>query len=342
MSFKKIAVCIPSYNEENNISNVTKIIDNALLKYSNYDKVIVNADSASSDNTIKVFQNTKTNCKKEIISNKQKGKGYNLISFFKYCNDNKIDYALTLDADLKSLKKEWLYKYLDVMINDGYNYVVPIYERSRYEGSTTNHFAFPLVYAVTGYNIRQPIAGDFGFDKKFINMIVNKKYNESITRYGIDIYMTLNACLNKLKIKQIKLDKKIHAPSFNKMESMFLEVLDGALYTLKNNNVIGNIKYELLDSEINILKSRKFNHKNSVKYFKEKYIIGNKINVISEWINIMKNIVNNSSYYSKKDYEYIRKIFINRVMLYWVKSQYKSAYDCEMEIINQCKLISGR
>ena len=202
MNSKKIAICIPSYNEEDNIERVTKIIDEALFKYHNYDIKIVLADSASIDNTIEIFKKIKTIHKKDVIRNKEKGKGNNLLSFFKYCDKENIDYALTLDADLKSLKNEWIYKYLDSMINEHYNYVVPIYERSRYEGSTTNHFAYPLVYAITGYNIRQPIAGDFGFDKEFIKMIVNKKYNDSIKRYGIDIYMTLNACINNLKINR--------------------------------------------------------------------------------------------------------------------------------------------
>ena len=342
MSSKKIAVCIPSYNEEDNIANITNIIDHALLKYDDYQITIVNCDSASTDKTIEIFKKTKTSHQKEVIINKEKGKGNNLISFFKYCKDNDIDYALTLDADLKSVKDSWIDNYLDAMIKENYNYVVPLYERSRYEGSTTNHFAYPLVYAVTGYNIRQPIAGDFGFDKKFINMIVNKKYNDSITRYGIDIYMTLNACLNDLKIKQIKLDKKIHAPSFNKMESMFLEVLDGALFTLKNNKLKKDIKYQKFNDKINILNSRKFNHKKSVKDFRERYKLDSNINVNEEWIKIMKTIVNNPNNYNEEDYLYIRKIFINRAVSYWVKAQYKSAYDCEMEIINQCKTISGR
>ena len=341
MNSKKIAICIPCYNEEDNICNVTNIIDKALIKYDDYDIKIVIADSASTDNTVKIFKKIKTIHQKDIILNKEKGKGNNLLSFFKYCDKNNIDYALTLDADLKSLKDEWIYKYLDSMIKEHYNYVVPIYERSRYEGSTTNHFAYPLVYVVTGYNIRQPIAGDFGFDKEFIKVIVNKKYNDSIKRYGIDIYMTLNACLNNLKIKQIALDKKIHAPSFNKMESMFLDVLDGALYTLRNNELKKNIKYQDFNNKINILNSRKFNHKASVKDFRERYHISN-INIENEWISIMKNIVNNPNFYSEKDYEYIRKIFINRAVNYWVRSQYMSANKCEEQIINQCKLISGR
>lgn len=40
----------------------------------------------------------------------------------------------------------WIKRFLDPLIENGCDYVTPLYKRSRYEGSTTNHFAFPLIY----------------------------------------------------------------------------------------------------------------------------------------------------------------------------------------------------
>ena len=64
VNFKKIAVCLPSYNESENISNITLIVDKALKKYNNYETYIVNADSASTDSTNEIFNNTLTESKK--------------------------------------------------------------------------------------------------------------------------------------------------------------------------------------------------------------------------------------------------------------------------------------
>lgn len=337
MSFKKIAVCLPSYNESDNISSITKIIDEALVKYNKnniYDMCIVNIDSASEDDTVLKFNSTITTVKKVSIVNDKKGKGLNLLSFFKYCEDTNIDYGLTIDSDLLSITCDWVTKILDKLIIEKKDYVVPIYERSRYEGSTTNHYAFPLVYATTGYLIRQPIAGDFGFNSRFIKLINKYDYTESTTRYGIDIYMTLIACINNLNISEVVLDKKIHSPSFNKMEEMFIDVLDSSLYVLKN------IKYKFMNInndfiKVNILKSRKFKHKEAAREILGRYKVDN-INIEEEWIKIMKKIINNPSSIEKSDYNYIRKIFINRAINFWFKAQYINSSTCEEIIMKQC------
>lgn len=338
MNSKKIAICLPSYNECENIEKVTKIVDDALKKYTDYKTIIVNADSGSTDNTNEKFSNFKTVCEKHSLLSKEKGKGINLLNFFKYCDNINVDYALCLDSDLKSLTVSWIDKMLYELLDNKMDYVVPIYKRSRFEGSTTNHFAFPFVYAMTGYYVRQPIAGDFGFNKKFINSVIKQKTNYSISQYGIDIFMTLTACNNNLRIKQIKLDKKIHAPSCNKIENMFLEVLDAALFFCKNNNM----KYtkQNINIETNILKSRNFKHKEYAVELKNKYFIKN-IDIENEWINVMKNIINNYNKITKKDYEYIQKIFINRAVDYWFKSQKYSAYKCETLLYEQCMKIVG-
>ena len=213
---KKIAVCIPSYNESHIISATLSKIDKGLKKYIklNYDVIIVNIDNNSPDNTSDIFMNTNTICPKISIKTNEIEKGTNLLEFFKYCKNNDIDYAITIDADVRTVKPIWIDKFLEPLINNNYDYVTPIYKRSRYEGSTTNHFAFPLIYAISGIPIRQPIAGDFSFNKKFINIINEQEITDSTKRYGIDIFMTLVACYKKLNVYQINLEKKIHNPSY--------------------------------------------------------------------------------------------------------------------------------
>ena len=88
-----------------------------------------------------------------------------------------------------SMNDNWIHTFLDKLINEKFNYVVPSYKRSRFEGSTTNQFAYPILYALTGKRIRQPIGGDFAFDKNYIDYIIKQPYNDSIKKYGIDIYI---------------------------------------------------------------------------------------------------------------------------------------------------------
>lgn len=350
----KIAICLPSYNEANNIQNSTIIIDRGLSKYfKNYECFIVNADNSSPDGTNEIFNKVTTQNAKHSLIETKAGKGYNLINFFKFCKENEIDYAATIDSDVVSINEEWVLKLLTPLIKNNADYVTPIYKRHRYEGSTTNHFVFPAVFALTNQFIRQPIAGDFAFSKKFINMILEQKINDEIQQYGIDIFMTLNTAFNGLKIEQVVLGNKFHNPSFNKMEGMFRQVLRGFIFTVQNN--LDKLQKKLFrESKIPIFeecisKVKIFKHKDfAIKKFNEsqnnlmqKGIKINKRNIEELWIKefkmLIENIKNNTL--TEEFLKNFEEIFFARATSFWIHSQHISAKNAENEIIEQSKKI---
>ncbi len=341
---KKIAVCIPSFNESHIIATTLLKVDLGLKKYINwkYDVIIVNVDNNSPDNTSEIFMSTNTICPKISIKTNEMGKGTNLLKFFEYCYNNNIDYAIIIDADVKSMNPDWISKFLDPLIKENYDYVTPIYRRSRYEGSTTNHFAFPLIYAITGILIRQPIAGDFSFNRNFIEMIVKQPITDSIKRYGIDIFMTLTACCKKLNVFQISLNKKIHNPSYNKMEGMFQEVLDSFLFTwltiLKEGYQVDLCeppKKEYFCKSI--ICSRKFNHKIDAQKMLDLYLSKIRPNEDIEdlWLKQLKKLVLNPETIDEKGKKEIFYIFMVRAIKFWFKSEKWSASISEYKIVKQ-------
>ncbi len=63
---KKVCVCLPSYNEAENIEFITTKVDKALKKLKNeYECIIVNADNNSVDGTNKIFQKKNKEVKKD-------------------------------------------------------------------------------------------------------------------------------------------------------------------------------------------------------------------------------------------------------------------------------------
>lgn len=224
-NMKKIAVCLPSYNESGNISKITTQIDQALSPLlSLYKCTIVNCDNNSPDYTNKYFCDTQTVCSKYSILSDKIGKGVNILNFIRYCEDTNVDYAFMFDSDLTSFQPEWIEKMLnELKIAD---FVTPLYKRKRYEGNTTNHFVFPLIYSLYGVTIRQPIGGDYAFNKKYINLFCQLNHPSFVQSYGIDIYMLLCA-LKNVTVSQVELGYKKHAPSDHKMLRIFNEVVNG-------------------------------------------------------------------------------------------------------------------
>lgn len=259
----KIYVCIPSINEEKTIGKVTNLVDLGLqsLYLQNeisFEAKILNIDSSSEDKTVNVFNKTNTKFPKQsIILKGRKGKGKNLLSFIKIAYDEGATYFLTIDADINSADPSWINKLLEPLLNNEADFVTPLYARSRFEGSSTNHFAYPIVLALTGINARQPIAGDFAFNAKLAKLINNSIVPESANNYGVDIYLTLTALTNALRHKQVILGEKMHNPSFNKLEYMFPQIATSALSVLRQYNLrdVGLIN---IDTTVNNIASVTF------------------------------------------------------------------------------------
>lgn len=232
----KIAIIIPSFNEEDNISNIVKIVDRGLSKYyPNSESVIINVDSDSQDSTVERFLNTPTKFPKNSIVNKDipRGKGSNIRKAILHYK-NSVDYFLMLDSDVISVKEIWIKKFLEPLIKGRAQMVAPVYTRNRYEGNTTNHFSSPIYFACFNKDFVQPIAGDFSFTNKLTDFCNNMVYLNDYM-YGIDTVITFNAVLKGYKINQIKIGQKLHKPSFPKIVPMFEQVASTTFRLINGN-----------------------------------------------------------------------------------------------------------
>jgi len=89
--------------------------------------------------------------------------------------------------------------------------VAPLYARHRYDGTITNTIVYPLTRALYGQRIRQPIGGDFGFAGSLAaSFLAFDDWEGPVSRYGIDIFMSTTALVEKRRVCQSFLGAKIH------------------------------------------------------------------------------------------------------------------------------------
>jgi glycosyltransferase involved in cell wall biosynthesis len=232
-----LVVGLPSYNEADNIGKVIKKVDQGLSKYFNSKKsVIINADNNSVDQTGRVFLSTKTKNPKIYISTPPgvKGKGHNLYNVFNKVRELKALGGMLVDADMRSVRPEWV-KCLLGPIFKGYDYVSPVYYRDRFDGSITNHFCFPLIYGLLGYNIRQPIGGEVGFSNKMAGHWLSQNWSEDAKLFGVDIFMFFNVIKGGFNLCRADLGERMHSPSLPKLDFMFFEVANTFFRLLSEN-----------------------------------------------------------------------------------------------------------
>lgn len=200
-----IIVGIPSYNEADSISLPTGVAGQGLVDYfPNKKAVIINLDNNSQDGTKDAFLNTPTKVPKVYISTPEgvKGKGNNFKNLFEAVIELDAKAVIVVDADLKSITPLWI-QYLGEPLFAGFNYVTPIYVRHKYDGSITNHIAYPLLRTLFGLRVRQPIGGDFGFSGRMARAFLSEKlWNDRVGNFGIDIWMTTIAIARRFKVCQ--------------------------------------------------------------------------------------------------------------------------------------------
>ena len=91
---------------------------------------------------------------------------------------------------------------------------MPVYLRHKYDGTITNNIAYPMLRTLYGLRVRQPIAGDFGISGKLARCyLVEKTWTDSVTQFGIDIWMTTIAIARNFRVCQTFMGSpKIHNP----------------------------------------------------------------------------------------------------------------------------------
>lgn len=304
----KIFITVPSLNESKNISFVVKTLDKGLSEYfSKFQNFIVNVDSNSNDDTINQFVTTKTNTSKISLKcpNNKVGKGFGIYTGFQYGINNQGDYFAMFDSDLKSIDKKWVNKLLNPIVK-GADYVVPLYARNRYEGNTTNHFSSPIIYACFGYDLVQPIAGDFALSKNLTNSVIKNFSTPNDFLYGVDSLISLTALLGKYKIKQQALDKKIHNPSFGKINKIFTGEACSTFYLINKN------RFTILD----LLKINKSTKLYPNKITDEEYIAKPKTEDIKNLHDFAVNEINNYDYNNLINKDYLKIIKKDNYSIY--------------------------
>ena len=238
----KVVISLPSYNEADSIGFVTEQADNVVM-FDPQVCVLLNVDSGSTDGTSQAFLSVPTRCRKQVINTgrDEHGKGRNILALFQWAHKMKADFIVTIDTDLKTIESDWASRLLAPVVSRECDYVAPLYTRNRFEGSTTNHFAFPVILGFFGAAVRQPIGGEFAMNGRVVDYFLRQHLSEDVQKYGIDIWMTMHALGGRFRVGEVFLGRKFHKPSFPKIMTMFPQISQTAfevlrLYSGKKNN----------------------------------------------------------------------------------------------------------
>lgn len=227
-----IMVGIPSYKNAATIGYVVRAAQAGLVQYfPDLRPVLVNADAGSPDGTQRVVVETEPPDYVEQIllvrpTNRLArlsltypeidgvgGKGAALRTIFEIAAALEVEALIVVDSDLRSILPEWIELLAGPILKGGYDFVAPLYARYKFDGTITNSVTYPLTRALYGRRIRQPIGGDFGVSGDLVRHYLSlDDWDEDVSRFGIDIWMTTHAIIGGFAVCQTRLGAKVHDP----------------------------------------------------------------------------------------------------------------------------------
>ena len=211
-----IVIGIPTFNTASSIAHVMKIAVRGLQRYfPNLRGLVLVSDGGSVDDTREEAESVHIDSYNVetlvTIYRGLPGKGSAVRAILEASQILRARACILVDGDLRSITPEWIRNLAEPIVDLGYDFVAPLYRRFRFDATITNTVVYNLTRALYGYRIRQPIGGDFGMSRAAILKYLSYDVWETdIARFGIDIWLTVNAIVHQLRICQTRLGAKIH------------------------------------------------------------------------------------------------------------------------------------
>lgn len=122
--------------------------------------------------------------------------------------------VVMLNAGIASMTPDWIRGLGQPVLKDGCAFVLPIYERGRYEGTLTQLFVAPLVRALFGHQFWYPMADEFGCSGETAEFLLGQDiWTTDLARQGLEFWLPIGVAGGALPVAQSVLGPRILAPT---------------------------------------------------------------------------------------------------------------------------------
>ena len=248
-----ILVGIPTLNNATTVVEVVRAAQAGIGKYfPRARSVIFNADSGSDDGTPALVRDATTDDTGTVSASRPlrttqrittpyhglPGKGSALRMIFAVADLLSADAIVILDADVTSVAPEWIPGLVRPVLATEADIVAPLYPRAVSDGPLVTQLLRPLVRAAYGWQLQEPLMGEFGCSRRFAGHCLDRPaWGSRAMADGVDLWMTGEALANGFRPAQTALGPRLlaHARKRPGLPDVFQQVMDAVCVCLETH-----------------------------------------------------------------------------------------------------------
>ncbi len=244
----ELAVSVPTYNNVATVSLVLEAIRAGLEKhFADVSAVLINADAGSSDATVDRFADAGLPLVRAthaappaqlatVPFHGVPGRGAALRLSVDVARRLGARALVVLEADITSIDAEWLERLLRPVLERGADLVMPVHARHRYDGTITNLVLAPLVNALYGRRLHQPLAGARALSAPFLDRLAGDQRWPPPGRAMTDLWIEGTAiadgfAVHEARLGQWRVESKTRTTDLPTMVAQTL----GAVFTVMDS-----------------------------------------------------------------------------------------------------------
>ncbi len=221
-----ILVGVPTFNNGDTIAQVVNAIQLGLVKYFPRDRtVLINPDGGSNDGTPEIVTSSSIQDFRTLLSASPLRTIHRITTSYREMDGKGSAWRIILAAadllrakacavvspDLESITPEWIEGLIRPVYREKFDLVTPIYHRHKYDGLLVKNIVAPIIRAVYGVRVREPVGGELGFSGSLAcHYLEQDVWHEETVRAGAEIWMTTRAIVDGFKLCQSFLGPKMH------------------------------------------------------------------------------------------------------------------------------------
>jgi glucosylglycerate synthase len=246
-----VLVGVPTLNNAATIRPVVKAVHQAFSRYFPRDRsVLINSDGGSDDGTPGMVRNASMDDTDTVtVSHSLRtvhristpyhgvpGKGNAIRQIMTAAELTQARAVAVLNADVTGITAEGVAALIRPVRDQQFDYVAPVYQRHPLDGPLVTQLVRPLMRAAYGWQVREPVAPEFGCSNRFVSHCLEQDVWESeLGRVGIDLWVTAEALAKGFKCCQAGLSPHPATPTRTPFGELFAQVVDSAFTCLERH-----------------------------------------------------------------------------------------------------------